>query len=156
MKRFALTLAVICFSSLYAAQPDAVWITHSPREEISPKFDLKNGVFKIDASGQNGSAGQWQTRLAVNGGQHYRFSARRTTHAIDNPHRNVVERLIWLDAKGNKVVRDEPSFAYLACVSTEQIHKNSHLYRPRRNWRSRALVQVLTLKLVDMYLFFSE
>ncbi len=111
MKRFALTLAVICFSSLYAAQPDAVWITHSPREEISPKFDLKNGVFKIDASGQNGSTGQWQTRLAVNGGQHYRFSAKRTTHAIDNPHRNVVERLIWLDAKGNKVVRDKPSFA---------------------------------------------
>ena len=111
MKRFALTLAVICFSPLYAAQPDAVWKTHSPREEISPKFDLKNGVFNIDASGQNGSTGQWQTRLAVKGGQHYRFFARRTTHAIDNPHRNVVERLIWLNAKGNKIVRDEPSFA---------------------------------------------
>ena len=111
MKRFALTLAVLCLSPLYAAQPDAVWITHSPREEISPKFELKNGVFMIDASGRTGATGQWQTRLAVKGGQHYRFFARRSTHAIDNPQRNVVERLIWLNAKGNKVVRDEPSFA---------------------------------------------
>jgi len=111
MKRFVLALTVLYSSPLYAAQPDAVWTTHSPREEISPKFELKNGVFKIDASGRNGATGQWQTRLAVKGGQHYRFFARRSTHAIDNPKRHVVERLIWLNAKGNKVVRDEPSFA---------------------------------------------
>ena len=111
MKRFVLALTVLYSSLLYAAQPDAVWTTHSPREEISPNFDLKNGVFKIDASGRNGATGQWQTRLAVKGGQHYRFFARRSTHAIENPKRNVVERLIWLNAKGNKVVRDELSFA---------------------------------------------
>ena len=111
MKRFVLALTVLYSSPLYAAQPDAVWKTHSPREEISPNFDLKNGVFKIDASGRNGATGQWQTRLAVKGGQHYRFLARRSTHAIKNPKRHVVERLIWLNAKGNKVVRDEPSFA---------------------------------------------
>ena len=111
MKRFVLALTVLYSSPLYAAQPDAVWKTHSPREEISPNFDLKNGVFKIDASGRNGATGQWQTRLAVKGGQHYRFFARRNTHAIDNPQRHVVERLIWLNAKGNKVVRDESSFA---------------------------------------------
>ena len=111
MNRFALTLTVLCSHLLYAAQSDAVWKTHSPREEISPKFELKNGVFKIDASGRNGATGQWQTRLAVKGGQHYRFFTRRSTHAIENPQRNVVERLIWLNAKGNKVVRDEPSFA---------------------------------------------
>ena len=111
MKRFVLALTVLYSSLLYAAQPDAVWTTHSPREEISPNFDLKNGVFKIDASGRNGATGQWQTRLAVKGGQHYRFFARRSTHAIKNPKRHVVERLIWLNAKGNKVVRDEPSFA---------------------------------------------
>ena len=85
MKRFALTHAVLCFSPLYAAQPDSVWITHSPREEISPKFEHKNGVLMIDASGRNGATGQWQTRLAVKGGQHYRFFARRSTHAIENP-----------------------------------------------------------------------
>jgi predicted amidohydrolase len=111
MKRFVLALTVLYSSLLYAAQPDAVWETHSPREEISPKFELKNGVFKIDASGRNGATGQWQTRLAITGGQHYRFFARRSTHAIENPQRHVVERLIWLNAKGNKVVRDEPSFA---------------------------------------------
>ena len=85
MKRFVLALTVLYSSPLYAAQPDAVWITHSPREEISPKFELKNGVFKIDASGRNGAVGQWQTRLTVKGGQHYRFLARRSTHAIENP-----------------------------------------------------------------------
>jgi hypothetical protein len=93
MKRFVLALTVLYSTPIYAAQPDAVWKTHSPREEISPKFELKNGVFKIDASGRNRATGQWQSRLAVKGGQHYRFLASRSTRAIENPQRNVVERL---------------------------------------------------------------
>jgi predicted amidohydrolase len=111
MKRFVLALTVLYSSLLNAAHHDAVWKSHSPRKEISPNFDLKNGVFKIDASGRKGATGQWQARLAVKGGQHYRFFTRRSTRAIDSPKRNVVERLIWLNAKGNKIVRDEPSFA---------------------------------------------
>ena len=111
MKLFFIPLGVFCSQMLFAAQSDATWKTHSPREEISPKFEHQNGVFKIDANGRLGATGQWQATFEVKGGTHYRFFAKRRTFGINYPLRHVVERLIWLDAKGNKALRDEPTFS---------------------------------------------
>lgn len=94
-----------------AAQPIGVWSPNSPREEIAPAFAMENGAHTIDANGRHGATGQWQARFEVKGGTHYRFFARRKTKDITSPQRHVVERLIWLDAKGNKVVRDAPTFS---------------------------------------------
>ena len=98
---------------LFADTSLKVWETHSPREEISPKFEHQNGVFEIDANGRKGGVGQWQAHFPVKGGKYYRFSAIRKTWDIDiqNVHRHIVERLIWLDAAGNKVQRDEPTYS---------------------------------------------
>jgi len=113
MKYCFIALAGFYSLPLFATQADGDWKTHSPREEISPQFEHKNGIFQIDAGGRTGTTGQWQAHFPVKGGKYYRFSAARKTWDIDiqNVHRHIVERLIWLDAAGNKVQRDEPTYS---------------------------------------------
>ncbi len=113
MKYFFIALAVVYSQPLIAAQSDGVWRTHSPREEISPQFEHRDGILQIDAGERIGATGQWQAHFPVKGGRYYQFSAVRKTWDIDfqNVHRHIVERLIWLDAAGNKVQRDEPTYS---------------------------------------------
>jgi predicted amidohydrolase len=111
MKYCFIALAGFYSLPLFAAQSDGLWKTHSPREEITPQFEHKNGIFQIDAGGRIGATGQWQAVFKVKGGTYYRFLAKRKTSGIDHPQRHVVERLIWLDAKDNKAQRDEPTFS---------------------------------------------
>ena len=113
MKYFFIALAVVYSQPLIAAQSDGVWRTHSPREEISPQFEHRDGILQIDAGERIGATGQWQSHFPVKGGKYYQFSAVRKTWDIDfqNVHRHIVERLIWLDAAGNKVQRDEPTYS---------------------------------------------
>ena len=70
-------------------------------------------MLTIFPNDRKGAVGQWQATFPVKGGQHYRFSAIRKTWDIDIQivQRHIVERLIWLDADGNKVKRDEPTFS---------------------------------------------
>ena len=108
---FIAVFSFVLSSELFAAQPDGLWQSHSPRQEISPKFQHKDGILEIDAGGRTGATGQWQAVFKVKGGTHYRFFAERKVSGIEHPLRHVVERLIWLDAKGNKALRDEPTFS---------------------------------------------
>ena len=108
---FIAVFSFVLSSELFAAQPDGLWQSHSPRQEISPKFQHKDGILEIDAGGRTGATGQWQAVFKVKGGTHYRFFAKRKVSGIEHPLRHVVERLIWLDTKGNKALRDEPTFS---------------------------------------------
>jgi len=99
---------------LLADAPPKGWETHSPRDEIRPVFSFQakgGGVFVIDAKGKPGATGMWRKTFAVKGGQHYRFFTKRRTSKMDSVRRGAVVRLIWRNAKGGKVTRDEPSFA---------------------------------------------
>ncbi|MFP6885966.1 MAG: carbon-nitrogen hydrolase family protein [Opitutales bacterium] len=98
--------------SLCLALPVTVmgWEPHSPRDEIRPEFKMEGGVFTIDSRGRKGATGQWQNVFPVKGGGHYEFTARRRASKVDNPRRQVVERLTWLDSKGDKAVRNDPVF----------------------------------------------
>jgi len=94
------------------------WTMESPRDEIRPQFrwDSKggphqNGSFVISADSREGLSGFWQARLPVAGGRHYRFSAQRKTQGIDLVRRAGTVRIIWLDERGNKALRDKPTFA---------------------------------------------
>ena len=114
MKRLACLLFAVwisLFAPLEAAAPLCEWETHTPRKELEPAWGLSENTMTIFPDGRRGAIGQWQARFAVKGGQHYRFSAMRRTTGIANVQRHIVERLIWLDAKGNKVRRDEPTFS---------------------------------------------
>ena len=105
---FAVSIPYISFAAL-----QSVWETHTPRAELEPSWSNEGEVLTIFPNGRKGAVGQWQATFPVKGGQHYRFSAIRKTWDIDiqNVQRHIVERLIWLDADGNKVKRDEPTFS---------------------------------------------
>ncbi|MEQ8789369.1 MAG: carbon-nitrogen hydrolase family protein [Pirellulaceae bacterium] len=94
------------------------WTCHAPRDEIRPTFQYlaqggphKAGSFVLEADGREGLFGWWQTSIPVEGGRWYRFDALRKTTGIDHPRRTAVVRILWCDDKGQKVLRDDPTFA---------------------------------------------
>jgi predicted amidohydrolase len=94
------------------------WTTHSPRDEISPEFEYlppadenSSGTLVIRADDREGLVGSWQRTFSVEGGQSYKFSAEQRTEGLEFARRSAVIRLIWQDEKGNKALRDEPTYA---------------------------------------------
>ena len=89
------------------------WLTAAPRDEIRPDFaylakggpDGKGG-FVIEADGREGLDGYWVKSFPVVGGRHYRFEVFRKADRVAVPRRSVVARLLWRDAKGNRVPND--------------------------------------------------
>ena len=113
MKRLIILFFAVSIPHTSFAALQNVWETHTPRAELEPSWSKEGDVLTIFPNGRKGAVGQWQATFPVKGGQHYHFSAIRKTWDIDiqNVQRHIVERLIWLDADGNKVKRDEPTFS---------------------------------------------
>ena len=113
MKRLIILFFAVSIPHTSFAALQNVWETHTPRAELEPSWGKEGDVLTIFPNGRKGAVGQWQAIFPVKGGHHYRFSAIRKTWDIDiqNVQRHIVERLIWLDADGNKVKRDEPTFS---------------------------------------------
>lgn len=89
------------------------WQAASPRDEIRPRFaiDAAGGrqgspCLVIQADDREGLAGCWFKNIAVQGGQHYRFSAWRQAENVEFPRRSVVARLLWQDKQGKAVPHD--------------------------------------------------
>jgi predicted amidohydrolase len=112
-------LAVLALGpgALFAATSSAPsgWITASPRAEISPRFTFdpaggpdRNGAFVIEADAREGLFGRWTKTVPVEGGKHYAFHVVRKITGADG-RRAAVARVIWLDARGKNVMRDEAS-----------------------------------------------
>jgi predicted amidohydrolase len=97
------------------------WAARSPRDEIRPTFGYRpeggpggHGGFVIEADRREGLMGWWEKKFPVRGGTYYRFVARRKVERISTPRRTVIARVLWSDAEGRPVLRDEPSAgAYL-------------------------------------------
>lgn len=92
------------------------WQVASPRDEICPRFayDPRGGVqgkgsFVIAADAREGLAGYWTKTFPVKGGQHYLFSAVRKAEHVTSPRRSGVARILWQDAQGRGVNRDDPA-----------------------------------------------
>ncbi len=114
MKRIPFFFAVLLtYNFAVADTKPNDWETYSPRKELEPSWSKEGDALTIFTNGRKGAVGQWQAHFPVKGGQYYRFSAYRKTRDIDiqNVQRHIVERLIWLDAAGNKVKRDDPTYA---------------------------------------------
>ena len=91
------------------------WKAAAPRDEIKPsfKYEAKGGPANgerliIQCDEREGLDGCWTKTLPVEGGKHYRFSARRRIEHIESPRRSVVARLLWRDDLGKPVKREEP------------------------------------------------
>jgi len=103
---------------LHAGKAPEGWTTASPRDEIRPRFryDAKggpdhNGAFVISSDDREGLMGHWTATVPVAGGSHYRFHALRKITGPGSARRAAVVRILWQDAKGGRVKRDEPSYA---------------------------------------------
>src|SRR5262245_32625708 len=97
------------------AAPDG-WKTAAPRDEIKPAFRHEprgghggQGVFLIAGDQREGTSGWWQKSFPVEGGKAYRFTAWRKSDGVSSPRTSGLARVLWRDAKGNSVKRDEPS-----------------------------------------------
>jgi predicted amidohydrolase len=118
----SLALALAAAPGARALEPGAAapegWTARSPRDEIRPAFEFRpdggpdhGGSFVIEADDRAGLFGWWEKSLPVQGGRWYRFSARRKAEHVETPRRVAVARVLWRDAQGRPVRRDEPSRA---------------------------------------------
>ena len=111
----------IAFTSIAAAAEGllnvpAGWKAAASREEIKPVFRYEasggrsgGGAFVIAGDQREGTSGWWQKTFEVEGGKTYRFSAWRKTDDVDSPRQSGLARVLWRDANGKSVKRDEPS-----------------------------------------------
>ena len=60
MKNSILLTLIFFAGNLFSDALPKGWETHSPREEIRPKFAFKDGIFSIDAKGLERATGQWK------------------------------------------------------------------------------------------------
>ena len=93
------------------------WTTATIRDEIAPRFrydpaggPARDGAFVIESDDRPGLVGRWTRAFPVTGGHSYVFSAQRRALNTDG-RRAAVVRILWQDAKGKAVTRDEPSAA---------------------------------------------
>lgn len=100
-----------------ADAPDG-WQAKSPRDEIRPAFswrrkstDSQSLTLTIEADAREGLFGWWEKTFPVKGGRTYRFAARRRAAGVEIPRRALVARVIWQNESGQRVHRDEPSWA---------------------------------------------
>ena len=120
MRRQLAWVLVICGSFITASiaiAQDAPggWKAAAPRDEIKPsfKYEAKGGAVNgerliIQCDEREGLDGYWIKTLPVEGGKHYRFSAKRRIEHVESPRRSVVARLLWRDDLGKPVKREEP------------------------------------------------
>jgi predicted amidohydrolase len=92
------------------------WTMHSPREEIRPQFSRRPGSgpdegLVIQADKREGLIGWWEKSFAIEGGRTYRFQVLRKAEGVSVPRRTAVARILWQDAEGRPVLRDQPSWA---------------------------------------------
>src|SRR5947207_8122510 len=126
MKLCLKSIVVICLGWLsgtaaIAAETDIKgapngWAAMASRDEIKPlfRYDAKGGrdgreAFIIAGDNREGTSGWWQKTFAVEGGKTYSFSAWRKLVDADSGRRSGLVRVLWRDAKGNTVKRDEPT-----------------------------------------------
>ncbi len=99
-----------------AVRPPDGWEAATPRDELRPAFAYEpkggpggGGALVIKADQRAGLDGCWRKTFAVDGGKHYRFTARYQAQRVAVPRRSVVAMIHWRDAKGKKVPLDEPA-----------------------------------------------
>lgn len=100
-----------------AAEAPTGWSAAILRTEIAPTFSFDpaggprgDGALVITSDAQPGRIGRWTRAFPVEGGTTYAFSALRRVHNADG-RRTAVARILWQDAQGRPVTRDEPSTA---------------------------------------------
>jgi predicted amidohydrolase len=118
MKRLTVSFVACCVQLTLAHAADQAhdgWQTVSPRDEIRPAFSFdpqggprRGGSLVVAHDQRDGLDGWFQKSFAVNGGEHYRFSAVRKTQNVSVPRRSALARVLWRNEAGRMVSADVP------------------------------------------------
>src|SRR3954471_14781558 len=120
IRRRLMFASTVCLFATYAMAADPAsndgWTSEAPRDEIKPLFRYeptagRGGAAALVIAGdeRNGTSGWWEKKFPVEGGKTYRFVAWRKVEEVESPRRSGLARVLWRDAKGNQVKRDEPT-----------------------------------------------
>jgi predicted amidohydrolase len=117
LPRYQSVLRILCLLGILAEARSSLaqdgWEARSPRDEIRPAFSYHAtggqsgaGSLEIATGSQYGLDGHWAKEFEIEGGQWFRFRAKRRVTSIDSPERCVLARIQWRDAEGRAVRRD--------------------------------------------------
>lgn len=104
--KYALALLLLTVS-LHSADFQG-WTSESPRDEIRPRFSTDSqGSLVITHDQREGLDGWFQKSFPVQGGDFYRFQARRKITNVTRPRQSCLVRISWQDKEGKMVHIDE-------------------------------------------------
>lgn len=126
LKLLAASLVMLFWPAcLFGVEPPEGWSSQSPRDEIRPAFlydpsggPHRDGSWVIESNEREGLQGNWTKKFPVVGNQHYRFSVVRKMTGVDSARRYAVVRILWRDAKGQRVDHAEPTTVGYAAGAT--------------------------------------
>jgi predicted amidohydrolase len=114
MRCFIMSLVVSTAMARFGFAQDG-WDARAVRAEVRPEFSVdesggpnRNRSLVIETGAQVGLDGHWAKTFKIEGGQWYRFHAKRRAVGIDLPQRHVLARISWRDENGRSVRRDSP------------------------------------------------
>jgi predicted amidohydrolase len=91
------------------------WKAEASRDEIRPRFAHAptggrdgGATLVIEADAREGLDGCWVKDFSVTGGKFYRFQAYHKAAGVAAPRKSVFAQIVWLDAKGGRVLDDRP------------------------------------------------
>lgn len=118
------------------------WRPFSPRDEIRPEFAInraggpdRQGGLLIEHDEREGLDGAWTRTFRLEGGHHYRVTARARTTGVTNPRQNAYVELLFHDADGGLVlnrrtgVRSRPFYPPHVQVDRRGWTKFTGIYR---------------------------
>lgn len=110
IKVIRLFLASLVWTLPASAQDLQEWKFESQRVEIAPHHSIDKKVtlngkptLSLQGGGKDFAAGYWYTVVPAEPGAYYNFRTHFKSKAVDEPHRSVLARVLWQDAKGNVV-----------------------------------------------------
>ncbi len=110
-------------------QSPAEWTPWSARAEIAPKTWLDGGTLAISGNGNAAAYGGWVRNAgAVRGGDWYSFTASYRATGVPSENWQVVARLDWVDAAGQRT--GQPEYAAWGTRQGEWIRLDARVQAP--------------------------
>jgi predicted amidohydrolase len=95
------------------AQPND-WTFHCQRDDIAPDYRIDTDVtfqghptLILAGQGKEHANGHWTKTVLVESGQCYNFQVYYKALNVEEPHRCILARIIWLDTDGKQIGRAE-------------------------------------------------
>ena len=117
IKQFIIVFLVSAFGVLFIKTPALCqqfnvdeWKFESQRKAIEPVAYIDSATLfnnektlAIKGAGKDYADGHWYNEVSVEPGKYFQFRSYFTTTSVDEPHRSIVTRILWENAKAEQV-----------------------------------------------------